>query len=250
MNILLTNDDGIYAAGLWALYSELFGNHDVSVVAPDRERSAISHAITLHEPLRSKKIEINGGYTGHAVNGTPADCIKMGLGEILDEKPDIVISGINRGANVGVNLNYSGTAAAAREASLFGCLAVAVSIMGFEEKHYETAASFIKTLIGKVLENGLPFGTILNVNVPDLPKSEIAGVEINRQSIRPISEYLEKRIDPRNRDYFWQGGDNQTFDLDSDADGAALFRDCISITPLKCDMTDYETMRAVEDWGL
>lgn len=253
MNILLTNDDGIHAAGLWALYAELSANHDVSVVAPDRERSAVSHSITLHEPLRLKKIKVNGGYGGHgghAVNGTPADCVKLGILEILDKKPDIVISGINCGANVGVNINYSGTVAAAREASLFGCQSVAVSIMGTEEKHYETAASFIRSVIGKIFENGLPFGTMLNVNVPDLPESEIAGVRTGRQSIRPLSEYVEKRTDPRNRVYFWQGADMQSFDPDSDVDGAALYRNCISITPLKCDMTDYESMRTVENWGL
>ena len=128
MNILLTNDDGIYAKGLWALYAKFARRHCVTVVAPDRERSAVGHGITLYQPLRTNRVNINNGFTGYAVNGTPADCVKMGLMEILDSKPDMVISGINPGANVGVNINYSGTVAAAKEAALYNVPAIAVSI--------------------------------------------------------------------------------------------------------------------------
>ena len=128
MNVLLTNDDGIYAQGLWALYNSFAENHHTVVVAPDRERSAIGHAITLSQPLRAKKISLNGQYSGYAVNGTPADCVKLAISEILSKRPDIVVSGINPGANVGVNLNYSGTVAAAKEAALCGSIGIEVSI--------------------------------------------------------------------------------------------------------------------------
>ena len=130
MDVLLTNDDGIYAQGLWALYNRFAEKHKVAVVAPDRERSAIGHAITLHQPLRATRISLNGDTGGYAVNGTPADCIKLGILEILAIRPDVVVAGINPGANVGANLNYSGTVAAAKEAALCGTIGIAVSIAG------------------------------------------------------------------------------------------------------------------------
>jgi 5'-nucleotidase len=140
MNVLLTNDDGIYAPGLEALYKHLAARHSVSVIAPDREQSAVGHGITLDKPLRTNRVFVNHAFQGYAVSGTPADCIKMGVLEILKSKPDIVISGINPGANVGVNINYSGTVAAAKEAALYGILAMAVSIHSREVQSYEEAA--------------------------------------------------------------------------------------------------------------
>ena len=153
MNILITNDDGIYAPGLEALYKHLAGRNKVAVIAPDREQSAIGHAITLNEPLRANKVSVNGAFNGYAVTGTPADCIKMGILEILDFKPDMVISGINPGANVGVNINYSGTVAAAKEATLYGILAMAVSIHSRDAKYYDEAAGFIRELAELISTN-------------------------------------------------------------------------------------------------
>lgn len=250
MKILLTNDDGIYAKGLWAIYNRLAGTHHVDVIAPDRERSAIGHAITLHQPLRATRISLNGGFSGYAVNGTPADCIKLGFSEILSEKPDVVIAGANAGANVGANLNYSGTVAAAKEAALGGMIGIAVSIEGPEVDYYDDAALFIAELCETVYEKGLPFGTFLNVNLPNRPLKEIAGVRISRQAVEVLSEYVEKRKDPRNRTYFWQGQDMQSFGADPQLDGAVLKQRFISITPVKCDMTDYQMLEDMEGWDL
>ena len=250
MNILLTNDDGIHAQGLWAIYHRLFRNHHVEVVAPDRERSAIGHAITLHQPLRASRISLNNGFSGYAVNGTPADCIKLGFSEILSKKPDVVIAGPNAGANVGANLNYSGTVAAAKEAALGGTIGIAVSIEGPKADYYDDAASFIAELCETVYEKGLPFGTFLNVNIPNRPLKDIAGVRISRQAVEVLSEYVEKRADPRNRIYFWQGRDMQSFGADPQLDGAVLREHYISVTPVKCDMTDYRMLEDLKGWEL
>lgn len=250
MNILLTNDDGIHADGLWALHKRFAAQHCVTVIAPDRERSAVGHGITLHEPLRATRVDVNGGYAGYAVNGTPTDCIKLGVLEILDSKPDIVISGINPGANVGVNINYSGTVAAAKEAALYGMTAIAVSIEGYETEHYDDAALFIKDLAGKVFEKGLPFGTFLNVNIPNIPINEAAGIRISKQGIEIFFEYFEKRKDPRNRTYYWHGCASQSFGKNPDSDGTALYENFITITPIKCDMTDYSMLEDLKEWNI
>jgi len=250
MNVLLTNDDGIYAQGLWALYNRLAKSHQVSVVAPDRERSAIGHAITLHQPLRATRFSLNGEYGGYAVNGTPADCIKLGILEILPTRPDMVVAGINPGANVGANLNYSGTVAAAKEAALCGTIGIAVSVVGPKVDFYDDAALFVARLSETVYRKGLPFGTFLNVNLPNLPLNEIAGVRISRQGVEVLSEYVEKRLDPRNRTYYWQGEDRQSFGNDPQVDGVALSQNFISITPVKCDMTDYRAMEKLAGWEL
>jgi len=250
MNILLTNDDGIYAAGLWALYKKLTPQYKVTVVAPDRERSAVGHGITLHQPLRKTKIEMNNGFQGYAISGTPADCIKMGLIEILDKRPDLVISGINAGANVGININYSGTVAAAKEAALYKVPAIAVSVKGDSLMDYDDAAHFTERLAQNVINKGLPFGTILNVNFPDIPMNEVSGVRISRQATALYSEYLEKRVDPRNRSYYWHGHVPQANINAPDVDASALDENFISITPIKCDTTDYSMLEELKGWRL
>jgi len=246
MNILLTNDDGIYAEGLWALHRRLSPDYTVSVIAPDRERSAVGHGITLHTPLRANRITVNGNGEGIAVNGTPADCIKLGILELLDDRPDLVISGINPGANIGININYSGTVSAAREAALFGLPAIAVSIEGPKTDHLDDAAAFIAKLAKDVVKRGLPFGTLLNVNFPNLPLVAVAGVRVSRQSVSLASEYFEKRNDPRNRTYYWSGYDMNSSFEHPDTDGAVLKEKYISITPIKCDMTDYGMVKDIK----
>jgi 5'-nucleotidase len=248
MKILLTNDDGIYAEGLWALYDHLSEMHTVTIVAPDRERSAVGHGITLHEPLRAETVTVNGHGAGIAVNGTPADCVKLAVKELLETPPDMVVSGINPGANIGVNLNYSGTVSAAKEAALYGIPAVAASVHGRSGRHYIEASRFIGGLVAKVMQQGLPSGTFLNVNLPDLPLREMAGVRISRQALSILSETFEKRKDPRDQLYFWQGCDRLTA-LDSpETDSGALRDNFISITPIKCDMTDYGMMESLKGW--
>lgn len=250
MHIFLTNDDGIYAPGLWELYKRFVQKHLVSVIAPDHEQSAVGHGITLHQPLRVTKVSVNGTCPGYAVNGTPADCVKLGVLELLESKPDMLISGINPGANVGVNINYSGTVAAAKEAALYGIMAMAVSIQGHDSELYEEVAIFIEKLADKVIKNGLPFGTFLNVNIPDVPLSKISGIRISKLSVDFFPEYMEKRVDPRNRTYYWQGCDALPVGKNPDIDGSVLHDKFISITPIKCDMTDYQSFEAMKHWGI
>ena len=246
MHILITNDDGIFAPGLWVLQRAFSPAHDVTVVAPDRERSAIGHGITLHQPLRAEKVVVGNGSRGIAVSGTPADCIKIAVLEILDQKPDMVIAGINPGANLGINVNYSGTVAAAKEASLYGITALAISVEGTGSDHYDEMARFVESFARRVAATGLPFGTFLNVNFPDMPVTETAGIRICRQGIEMFPENIEKRVDPRNRPYYWQGCDGQTFHDNPDSDGSAVAAKYIAVTPLKCDGTDHTLMESLE----
>jgi 5'/3'-nucleotidase len=248
INILLTNDDGIYAPGLWALHRALSPLYAVTVIAPDRERSAVSHGITLHQPIRAVQVAVNGGDGGWAVSGTPADCVKLALLELLEERPDLVISGINPGANVGINLNYSGTVAAAKEAALNGLTALSVSIQGFEDLHYDDVAGRVAQWVTLFHSNEMPAGTFFNINFPNLPVDGIAGVQVTRQSIDPYPEYFEKRQDPRNRIYYWQGSESLPEYTHTDADGAVLANNRISITPVRCDMTDYTAIERLKMW--
>ena len=250
MHILLTNDDGIHAPGIWALYSRFIEKHVVTVIAPDREQSAVGHGITLHQPLRVAEVSINGTCPGYAVNGTPADCVKFAVLELLDSKPDLLISGINPGANVGVNINYSGTVAAAKEAALYGISAMAVSIQGHDNPYYEEVAHFVEKLAHKVVDNGLPPGTYLNVNIPAMPMRKICGIRISNLSVSFFPEHMEKRIDPRNRTYYWQGCDALPVSDNPNIDGTALSERFISITPLKCDVTDYDSIEELKKWEI
>ncbi len=250
MNILLTNDDGIHAKGLWALYKVFADQHKVSVIAPDRERSAVGHGITLIDPIRAEKMSINETQWGYAVTGTPVDCIKLGILELLDKKPDMVISGINPGANTGVNINYSGTVAAAKEATLYGIPSIAASIQGPRPDYYDEAAGFVLKLAKTTFKNGLPFGTLLNVNFPDKPINRTKGTIISRQGISLYKEYIEKKSDPRNQSYYWHGADTRIPFDDYQIDGAVIEDNYISISPIKCDMTDYEIMDELKAWGI
>jgi len=250
MNILLTNDDGIYAQGLWALYDAFAQTDTAVVVAPDRERSAVGHGITLNEPLRIKRMAVNNGNYGYAVNGTPADCIKLGSQEIVKERIDMVVSGINPGANVGINLNYSGTVGAAREAALNNIPAIAVSVYGWEVCNYEETSHFIKELAVKTVEKGLPFGVFLNVNIPNKPWQEIAGIQISQQGVASPPVNMEKRIDPRQREYYWQGCDVQKNFRNPEIDSTALEHNYISISPIQCDMTDYQMIDTLKQWPI
>ncbi|MCG6911902.1 MAG: 5'/3'-nucleotidase SurE [Deltaproteobacteria bacterium] len=250
MDILLSNDDGIQAEGLWALYRCFAPSHHLIVVAPDRERSAIGHAITLHAPIRAEAVSMNGEKNAYAVNGTPADCIKLAVTELVGKKPDLVIAGINPGANVGVNVNYSGTLAAAREATLYGIPAIAVSIQGRSPAYYDEAAVFVEGLARRVGRHGLPQGTLLNVNIPDLPWDRLKGIRFSRQGSEHFKEGMEKRFDPRNRPYYWYGAYAQEPTGQADADAMALAEEHISITPLQCDATNYDYLDTLETWDI
>ena len=250
MNILITNDDGIHSEALWLLNDCLSRDHTVTVVAPDRERSAVSHAITLQRPLRANPVTLNNHGTGFSVNGTPADCVKLALLDLMDPIPDLVVAGINPGVNLGVNINYSGTVAAAREAALGGVAAISVSAAGRSTRRYNEAAELVCRLVDQVNHHGLPYGTFLNINIPDLAPGDISGIVFSRQGIQRFEESVEKRMDPRHRPYYWQGPDQQTFENSPDVDGTALEETYISITPIKCDTTDYDVLEKMHDWKI
>ena len=193
--ILLSNDDGINAPGLAALYEAMKSAGDVVVVAPDSEKSAVGHAITISDPLRVWDFKKNDEFFGYAVNGTPADCVKIAYWALLKEKPDLVVSGINLGSNTGINAIYSGTVSAATEGTILGIPSFAVSLTTFKDADFSYAAKFARKLSEDILERGLPKGTLLNVNVPPTEEQGIEGVKITRQGRSNYHEHFDKRVD-------------------------------------------------------
>lgn len=240
MKVLLTNDDGIHAPGLMALYQELKGDFDLDVVAPESEMSAVGHAITLAYPLRVKVVNKNGAFFGYSVTGTPADCVKIAVQELLETPPDIILSGINWGANVGVNVLYSGTVSAATEGAFLGIDAAAISLGREKNQDYEFAARFSREIIRFITENGLKTGTALNINIPAVPADKIKGVSITRQGISRFRERYERRVDPRGNVYYWLTGETPVEEELSDADARALRENRITITPITYDLTCLE----------
>ncbi len=248
--ILVTNDDGISAPGIYALYNAMKEIGDARVVAPDSERSAAGHAITISDPLREWEYEKNGSFFGHAVNGTPADCVKIGVKAILNEKPDLVVSGINQGPNTAINVIYSGTVSAATEGTLMGIPSIAFSLTSFRKSNFDFASKFAIYLAKRVLEQGLPNGTLLNVNIPALPEEEIKGVKITRQGRARYEEFFEKRVDPMNRKYYWLTGKKMLLDSDSDVDDVAITNNYVAITPIQFDLTDYKSIEDLKNWEI
>lgn len=241
MNIFLTNDDGFQAPGIQALYKVLCRNHHVVLVAPDREKSAVSHGITLHHPMRIQEMPGGDGGRVFAVDGTPADCVKLGLSECVETPPDMLISGINPGTNIGIDINYSGTVAAAREGTLNGIMSMAVSMKISRVMAYEQMAGFTARTAETILQHGLPSGTFLNINAPGGAFSKIAGVKITCQAFDNLSRCFDKRRDPKQRCYFWYGN-QETVSGAQDTDVHAIAQNYLSITPVRCDITDYRAM--------
>lgn len=248
--ILVTNDDGIYAPGIYALYESMKEIGEAYVVAPDYERSAVGHAITISDPLRVLEVERNGNFFGWAVNGTPADCVKLAAKAILNFKPDLVVSGINKGPNTAINVIYSGTVSAATEGTIMGIPSIAFSITSFKKTDFNLASLIAKKIAALVLENGLPPDTLLNVNIPPLPKEEIKGIKIARQGKGRYEEFFEKRIDPMNRTYYWLGGKRLFLDTDEDIDEVAIQNQYVTVTPLQYDLTDYKMLKELKNWDL
>ena len=240
MRILLTNDDGIYAPGLKALYNELKHDFDIDIVAPLEEMSATSHAITLSHPLRVQKVHIEDSFWGYGTTGTPVDCVKIAVQELLKVPPDIVLSGINPGANVGVNALYSGTVAAGIEGAFLGVKSAAISLDARNNPDFRTAARFSREIIHFMMKHGLKKGTALNVNIPAVPVDQIKGVSITRQGIDSVKDCFECRIDPRGGEYYWITGEKPTERDNADADIYALQENRISITPVCADLTCLE----------
>jgi 5'-nucleotidase len=246
--ILLTNDDGIYAPGLWALYQELRQLGEVSVVAPESEQSAVGHAISLANPLRVKKVSLDGGVQGWAVSGTPADCVKIALSELLPEPPQMVVSGLNLGPNVGINVLYSGTVSAATEASILGVRAMAVSLNSYKaEADFTAAARLARETVARLRSwPGWKKGVCLNINLPALPPDRVLGLKFTRQDMGPLVEHFERRVDPREHVYYWLAEINQRRLPDPETDYGALAAGFISITPIHHDLTDYRTLEALK----
>jgi 5'-nucleotidase len=250
MLLLVTNDDGIHAPGIYHLKNALAKIADVLVVAPDTERSAVGHAITLSDPLRVSEVYKNNCFFGYAVNGMPADCVKLGIKGLMKQKPDLVVSGINLGANTATNIIYSGTVSAAAEAVIMGVPGLAVSIASYEAPEYDYAANLAALLAKKIQQHGLPKGTLLNVNVPAVRSEDIKGIEITRQGNGRFEESVEKRVDPTNRTYYWFSGHDIVLDTEKDVDDVALRENKVSITPIRYDLTDLKMLNELRGWDL
>ncbi|ALC16726.1 3'-nucleotidase [Desulfuromonas soudanensis] len=245
MLILVTNDDGVHSPGIISLATHLSALGRVVVVAPDRERSAVGHALTLHSPLRAELIRPDV----FAVDGTPTDCVHLGIHGLLDERPDLVVSGINRGANLGDDITYSGTVSAAMEATLMGVPAFAVSLAGdsYTLDDFDGAGAFAVRLARMILDQGLPPDTFFNVNVPP---GVAEGIRLTRQGKRIYGDVVVEKIDPRGKKYYWIGAGELGFQNEEGTDFHAIFERCISVTPLHLDLTNYRSFESLACWGL
>ena len=244
MLILATNDDGVYSPGLTILAKALRALGDVWVVAPDREQSAVSHSLTLYRPLLVEEI-MERVYT---VNGTPTDCVNLAVHGVLPRRPDIIVSGINKGANLGDDVTYSGTVSAALEAAIMGIPAFAISMAARENFKFDTAAAFAVKLASLLADEGLKKDTLLNVNVPNVRPEGIKGVRVTRQGRRVYSGSVLERIDPRGKKYYWIGGEIENWEEDPEADHTAVSDGYISVTPLKLDYTDHASLDNIRRW--
>lgn len=276
MNLLLSNDDGIFSLGIRTLANTLAAvGHHVTVVCPDRERSATGHGLTLHKPIRAERVEsvFQEDIKAWACSGTPSDCVKLALGALLEQPPDMVLSGINHGSNLGTDVLYSGTVSAAMEGAIEGIPSVAFSLTSFSIQDFQPAANFAKTLVHYLEQNPLPQAMLLNVNVPAVPQEAIAGIMITRQGLRRYIDQFEKRIDPRGKTYYWLAGElvqdvpqpdlNLLITTDQDSsplnskwlnslatDVRAIHGNYITVTPLQFNLTCASGLAHLHDWQL
>ena len=244
MRYLLTNDDGIYAKGLLALQQELSRDADCLIVAPEIEQSAVGHAITVFRPLMVRPARKDGHFLGYAVAGTPADCVKIGIRELSDQPVDLVVSGINRGANVGINVIYSGTVSAATEGAIMGVPAMAVSLDSYDSNaDFTVAAKYARKMAAFLLGEPRLRHVPLNVNVPAIPEDRIRGVVVARQGRARLIENYERRVDPRENIYYWLTGETQLPEReDLHADACALRKGMVAVTPLDFDLTRHDVL--------
>jgi 5'-nucleotidase len=275
MNLLISNDDGIFALGIRTLANTLAdAGHQVTVVCPDRERSATGHGLTLHKPIRAERVEsiFHPTVQAWACSGTPSDCVKLALGALLDQPPDMVCSGINHGANLGTDVLYSGTVSAAMEGVIEGIPSIAFSLVSFSSRNFQPAADFAQTLLKQLGDRPLPHPMLLNVNIPAVPKTEIQGVVITRQGVRRYTDLFEERVDPRGKTYYWLAGEvledvddaslpgSHPLELEDsivssrqttpgETDVQAIRRNCITITPLQYNLTCYAGLQNLHQWN-
>ena len=247
MKILVTNDDGIQSKGIIILAKALREVGDVVVIAPDREKSATAHSLTLHRPLRVEKIKKHY----YAVDGTPADCVHLAVNGFLSEGPRLIVSGINKGPNLGNDITYSGTVSAAFEGTLLGIPSFAISLAARSHFRFQAAARFAVRTARYVLKKGLPRDTFLNINVPNLDEKDILSYTITRQGRYHVhgNQAVEK-VDPRGKKYYWIGGGTMVFDQRGETDDEAVSNGSISITPLHIDLTSYPSIRELKKWRL
>ncbi|HEX6981919.1 MAG TPA: 5'/3'-nucleotidase SurE [Balneolaceae bacterium] len=243
--ILVCNDDGIFSPGIKALaeVADEFG--EAEIIAPDRQQSAVGHAVTVNTPLRSRAFQINGRFNGQAVTGTPADSVKLAHDQLMKRKPDLVVSGINHGSNAGINILYSGTVSAATEGTILGYPSIAISCTDFEEEaDLSGAQEAARKVIGYVLREGLPKGVTLNLNVPS---GKLKGIKWARQANSRYVEEFEGRVDPNNRSYYWMTGKLTLLEEGDDLDINVLEKGYASLTPIQYDMTAYTLLKEVEE---
>jgi len=248
MHILVTNDDGIRAPGLRALAEAAAALGRVTVVAPETEQSAVGHSISLHQPLVARPLPETGTMTGWAVEGSPADCVKLAILELLDEKPDLVLAGINLGSNLGINVLYSGTVAAAIEAAFYGVRAMAFSLEWCPEPDFGDAATRCRQIAEDALVHDLPAGSLLNVNLPRTDGPQPRGVRVVPQGLSGFGEHYERRQDPRGRTYFWISGGQTAIPHDGQTDMSMLAQSYVTVTPLRFDLTDPKSIEPVSRW--
>ena len=234
----MTNDDGVHSRGIQYLFRAMKKIGRAVVMAPDREKSAVSHALTLHRPLRPEKLDRDV----YALNGTPTDCVTIAVSKVLRRRPDLVVSGINLGGNLGDDITYSGTVSAAIEGTILGIPSMAVSMVGERDYRFGTAAKYARKIAEKVLEEGLPADTLLNVNVPNLPAGSIKGIRFTRQGKRIYDNAVQEMLDPRGKKHYWIGGGQPMWQEGNDTDFSAVKKGYVSITPIHLDLTNYEAL--------
>lgn len=244
MHILLSNDDGYFAPGLAALAEALAGLGEITVVAPEQNRSAASNSLTLDRPLFLRRADSGFCF----VNGTPADCVHLAVAGMLDKLPDIVVSGINHGANMGDDTIYSGTVAAATEGYLLGLPSIAISLASFAGHHYATAGQVARELVERFIRDPIRQPVLLNVNVPDIPYAELRGLEVTRLGRRHKAEPVVRMTSPRNETVFWIGAAGAAADAAPGTDFNAVERGCVSVTPLQIDLTHTAQLGVVRNW--
>lgn len=247
LRLLCTNDDGIHARGLAVLAEAAAAHGRVEIVAPDRQQSASSHSLTLHRPLRVTRV----GERRYTVDGTPTDCVLIAVNELLDERPDFVLSGVNHGPNMGEDVLYSGTVAAAMEATILGVPAVAVSFAGEDPAGIEAFGPLLERLVGSLLRRAdFPEETFFNVNLPDRAPEEVDGIRVTALGRRVYSDSLTRSTDPRGAEYLWIGGGRSRWRGREDSDFRAVQAGLVSVTPLHLDLTNFELMEEVRSWRL
>ncbi len=262
MKLLISNDDGIFALGIKTLADTLaLAGHEVIVVCPDRERSATGHGLTLHDPIRAQEVTsiFHPSVKAWSCSGTPADCVKLALGALLESFPDFVLSGINHGSNLGTDVLYSGTVSAAMEGTIEGIPSIAFSLSSFTCQEFQPAADFARTLIAHLEQQPLAESILLNINIPPVPAVEIAGVKVTRQGIRRYFDTFQKRVDPRGKTYYWLSGEviqdlAQPEQLhlppEIETDVQAIKRNYITIVPLQFDLTSAVGIYSLNDYGV